>query len=214
MTTGTKGIELIKSFEGCRLEAYQDAVKVWTIGYGHTGNVKAGMKITQEEVMKLLKSDLKKFESAVNKAVKVFLNQNQFDALVSFTYNLGAGNLKSSTLLKKLNAGDYAGAANEFTKWNKADGKVLNGLTRRRESEKALFLTTCKQKSSNVVVNAKGKTSSTTVTAAKKDTYTVKKGDRLGSIAKKYNTTVYKLVKTNNIKNANLINVGQVLKLN
>lgn len=135
------GIDLIKSFEGCRLTAYYDAVHVLTIGYGSTGShVKPGMKITQTEAEALLKKDLIRFENGVNELVNVPLNQFQFDSLVSFSFNLGLGNLKSSTLLKKLNNKDYAGAALEFPKWNKAGGKVLNGLTRRREAEKSLFL--------------------------------------------------------------------------
>jgi len=143
-TTGTKGIELIKSFEGLKLNAYICPAGVPTIGYGTTRvngqPVQMGSVITESQASGYLKSDLQQFESAVNAAVKVPLTQNQFDALVSFTYNLGAGNLRSSTLLKKLNASDYAGAADEFPKWNKAGGKELAGLTRRRNAERDLFL--------------------------------------------------------------------------
>ncbi|EOZ1373914.1 lysozyme [Enterobacter hormaechei] len=145
MQTSDKGIALIKAFEGCKLVAYQDSVGVWTIGYGWTQPVdgkpvRAGMTIKQETAERLLKTGLVSYESDVYRLVKVGLTQGQFDALVSFAYNLGARSLSTSTLLRKLNAGDYAGAADEFLRWNKAGGKVLNGLTRRREAERALFL--------------------------------------------------------------------------
>lgn len=145
MQTSEKGIALIKQFEGCKLTAYQDSVGVWTIGYGWTQPVdgkpiRAGMTIKQETAERLLKTGLVSYESDVSRLVKVGLTQGQFDALVAFTYNLGARSLSTSTLLRKLNAGDYAGAADEFLRWNKAGGKVLNGLTRRREAERALFL--------------------------------------------------------------------------
>ncbi|BHD63697.1 lysozyme [Salmonella enterica subsp. enterica serovar Senftenberg] len=145
MQTSEKGIALIKQFEGCKLTAYQDSVGVWTIGYGWTQPVdgkpiRAGMTIKQETAERLLKTGLVSYESDVSRLVKVGLSQGQFDALVSFTYNLGARSLSTSTLLRKLNAGDYDGAADEFLRWNKAGGKVLKGLTRRREAERALFL--------------------------------------------------------------------------
>lgn len=145
MQTSEKGIALIKQFEGCKLTAYQDSVGVWTIGYGWTQPVdgkpiRAGMTIKQETAERLLKTGLVSYESDVSRLVKVGLAQGQFDALVSFTYNLGARSLSTSTLLRKLNAGDYAGAADEFLRWNQAGGKVLNGLSRRREAERALFL--------------------------------------------------------------------------
>ena len=145
MQTSDKGIALIKQFEGCKLTAYQDSVGVWTIGYGWTKPVdgkpiRAGMTIKQETAERLLKTGLVSYENDVSRLVKVNLTQGQFDALVSFTYNLGVRSLSTSTLLRKLNAGDYAGAADEFLRWNKAGGKVLNGLTRRREAERALFL--------------------------------------------------------------------------
>lgn len=145
MQTSDKGIALIKEFEGCKLTAYQDSVGVWTIGYGWTQPVdgkpiRAGMTIKQETAERLLKTGLVSYENDVSRLVKVGLTQGQFDALVSFMYNLGSRSLSTSTLLRKLNAGDYAGAADEFLRWNKAGGKVLNGLTRRREAERALFL--------------------------------------------------------------------------
>jgi lysozyme len=140
MNISKVGIDLIKSFEGVRLVGYADIVGVPTIGYGHTGNVKVGQKITQAQADQLLKDDLKRFVDGVNSLVKVPLNQNQFDSLVSWSFNLGLGALKSSTLLKKLNAKDYKGASLEFPKWNKAGGKVVSGLTRRRLAEKSLFI--------------------------------------------------------------------------
>lgn len=142
----TETLGLIKEFEGLELSAYKDPVGIWTIGYGHTAaaglpHPKAGMKLTEKEATDLLLRDLTIYENAVRTQVKVPLNDNQYGSLVSFTYNVGPGNFAKSTLLKKLNAKDYTGAANEFAKWNKAKGKVLNGLTRRRAAEKKLFLT-------------------------------------------------------------------------
>lgn len=136
-----KGIDLLKKSEGLELRAYRDSVNVLTIGYGHTGaDVSEDQEISNEEAEELLRGDLAKFEAGVSKAVKVIINDNQFSALVVFSYNVGLGNLQSSTLLRKLNLGDSAGAAEEFLRWNKAGGKVLAGLTTRRASERALFL--------------------------------------------------------------------------
>lgn len=141
MKISQKGLNLIKSFEGLELKAYKDSVGVVTIGYGSTGtHVSMGQTLTVQQAEDLLRKDVSRFEEGVGKLVKVTINQNQFDALVSFSFNLGLGNLSSSTLLKKLNAGDYQGASLEFERWNKAGGKVLNGLTRRRLAEKELFL--------------------------------------------------------------------------
>ncbi|MDD6387620.1 MAG: lysozyme [Bacilli bacterium] len=142
MKTSNVGIELIKKYEGCVLKAYKCPSGVWTIGYGHTNGVKSGMQITKAQALNYLKQDLSIYEKAVTNYVKVPLNQNQFDALVSFSFNCGTGALKTSTLLQKLNSSDYNGAANEFLKWNKSNGKVLNGLVKRREEEKELFLKT------------------------------------------------------------------------
>ncbi|MEI7195046.1 lysozyme [Pectobacterium versatile] len=145
MQISNNGINLIKQFEGCRLTAYQDSVGVWTLGYGWTQPVdgkpiRRGMTIDAATAERLLKTGVVQYERAVNQLVRVPITQNQFDALVSFTYNLGSRSLSTSTLLKKLNAGDYAGAAAEFARWNKAGGKELAGLTRRREAESSLFL--------------------------------------------------------------------------
>ena len=140
MKVSSNGINLIKKYEGCRLNAYKCPAGVWTIGYGHTKDVKKGMKITQNKANELLEDDLKRIGNTIIQLVNVSMHQNQFDALVSFTFNCGSSALKRSTLLKKLNNKDYEGAANEFIKWNKSNGKVLNGLVKRREEEKALFL--------------------------------------------------------------------------
>lgn len=135
------GLNLIKFYEGLRLEAYVCPAGVLTIGYGSTGkHVTKGKKITEKEAEDLLRKDLVRFEDAVNKLVKVEIKQTQFDALVSFAFNLGEGNLQKSTLLKKINAKDFEGAAKEFLKWDKAGGKVLSGLTKRRKEEMELFL--------------------------------------------------------------------------
>ena len=139
MNIGQKGIELIKHFEGCELEAYKCPAGVWTIGYGHIKGVSEGMSITQEQAEQMLLDELKEYENYINELVVVDLSQNQFDALVSWVYNLGPANLKSSTLLKVLNSGDYAGVPAQIERWNKAGGKVLEGLIRRRQAESSLF---------------------------------------------------------------------------
>ena len=139
MNLGYKGTKLLKYFEGCRLTAYQDSVGVWTIGYGHTKGVYDGMTITQEEAEQMLLTALEEYEGYVEKYVTVPLTQNQFDALVVWVYNLGPTNFRNSTLLKELNSGDYTAAGKEITRWNKAGGKVLAGLVKRREAEAQLF---------------------------------------------------------------------------
>lgn len=150
LKTSQKGIELIKKFEGCKLTAYRDSVGVWTIGFGHTKDVKADMVITAEQAEQFLKDDVVYFENGVNKLLKTLktaVTQNQFDALISFAFNLGLGNLRKSTLAKKLyvmqqNDRDSVQAvADEFPRWNKAGGQVLTGLSNRRNAERALFLT-------------------------------------------------------------------------
>jgi GH24 family phage-related lysozyme (muramidase) len=138
--TNQEGLKLIKSFEGLYLEAYQDPVGVWTIGWGATKGVHRGMKITVAQAEKMLQDELEKFEVAVANAVKVSINDNQFSALVSFSYNLGARSLSESTLLKLLNEGKFQEAADQFPRWDKAGGQSLLGLSRRRRAERALFL--------------------------------------------------------------------------
>ena len=139
MNISQEGIALIKKFEGCELEAYRDSVNVLTIGYGHTKDVKEGDKINQDEAEHLLKEEMPEYEGYINDMVEVSLEQCQFDALVSWVYNLGPTNLSSSTLLKVLNEGDYDEVPFQIKRWNKAGGKVLEGLTRRREAEALLF---------------------------------------------------------------------------
>ena len=139
MQISKEGLSLIKKFEGCELEAYKCAAGVWTIGYGSTNDVKEGMEISQERADMLLLEDVEVFEESINKLVEVPLEQNQFDALVSWTFNLGSTNLKNSTLLKVLNDKDYEGVPAQIKRWNKAGGEVLQGLVRRREAEALLF---------------------------------------------------------------------------
>ena len=139
MKISLEGLSLIKKFEGCKLEAYYCSGGVLTIGYGHTGGVKETDVITQEEADKLLKGDILKFEEYVEDNVMVELDQSQFDALVAWTFNLGPGNLRESTMLKKLNEADYASVPSEMKRWNKAGGKTLDGLIRRRNAEALLF---------------------------------------------------------------------------
>ena len=136
-----EGLSLIKQFEGCKLTAYKCPAGVWTIGYGSTGvHVHEGLNITQEYAEQLLRDDLERFEVGVERVVKIEPTQSQFDALCSFAFNLGTGRLEASTLLKRVNARAFADAAAEFMKWDKAGGKALTGLTKRRAAEAALFL--------------------------------------------------------------------------
>ena len=139
MQISEKGTSLIKHFEGCRLEAYQDSVGIWTIGYGTIKGVKEGDKINQDEAEHLLQEEMPEYEGYINDMVKVPLEQNQFDALCSWVFNLGPNNLKSSTLLKVLNEGKYDEVPEQVVRWNKAGGKVLEGLKKRREAESLLF---------------------------------------------------------------------------
>jgi lysozyme len=144
------GVALVKQFEGLRLAAYPDPGSggdPWTIGYGTTiypsgDKVQRGDTITAEQAEEYLRHDLRKFESAVSRAVLAPVSQEQFDALVSLTYNIGEGAFGRSTLLRKLNAGDASGAAEEFLRWVNAGGKPMAGLRRRREAERAMFLAT------------------------------------------------------------------------
>ena len=139
MKISQEGIDLIKHFEGCELESYRCSANVLTIGYGTTKNVVEGMKISQHQAEELLMKDLEEFEEYVEDLIDVPLEQNQFDALVAWTYNLGPTNLKTSTLRKVLNKGAYDDVAEQIKRWNKANGKVLKGLVRRRNAEAELF---------------------------------------------------------------------------
>lgn len=139
------GVAVAHYFESCKLQAYPDPGskngEPWTIGRGHTGpEVKPGLVWTQVQADAAFLVDIARFERDVLSLVKVPVNQGQFDALVLFSYNVGSKALESSTLLRKLNAGDYDGAAVEFRRWNKNDGKVMRGLTRRRAAEECLFM--------------------------------------------------------------------------
>lgn len=149
MKIGERGLNLIKESEGLRLKPYLCPAGIPTIGYGNTyydddNETKVTLDdkpITVERAEELLRNIIDThYSKFVNKYVTVELNQNQFDALVSFSYNVGVGNLKHSTLLRKLNSGDYTGASEEFSRWNKSKGRVLKGLTKRRLNEKLLFL--------------------------------------------------------------------------
>ena len=138
------GLHLTERFEGCRLVAYPDPGSggdPWTIGYGHTGpEVVEGLQITQDQAEQYLAQDIKQAEANVNAVVHVELTQEEFDALVDFAFNCGCRNLDSSTLMKKLNAGDYEGASHEFIKWDMAAGHHMSGLLKRREAEAAMFI--------------------------------------------------------------------------
>lgn len=144
MNVSPKGIDLIKQFEGCKLTAYKDGGGVWTIGWGHTSaagapEVKEGLTITQQQANKILADDLAKFSEGVAKLIKVEISQDQFDALVSFAYNVGLGAFGSSTLLKKLNAKDFEAVPAQLMRWTKDNGKEVGGLVRRRRAEAALW---------------------------------------------------------------------------
>lgn len=144
MKTGAEGLHLIKQFEGLRLEAYVDAVGVLTIGYGHTRGVKPGDTISEADAERLLLDDVAETEAAIATLLRVPVNGNEFSALVSLAYNVGAANFAKSSVLRHLNAGDRAGAAEAILLWSKGrvNGKLalLPGLARRRAAERALFL--------------------------------------------------------------------------
>ena len=139
MKVSERGLDLIRKFEGLRLEAYQCSAGKWTIGYGHTAGVYEGMVITEDQANDLLWGDVRVAERCVNGAVQVPLTQGEFDALVSFVFNLGCGAFRGSTLLRALNDSDYDKCASELLRWNKAGGRVLPGLVARREAEKERF---------------------------------------------------------------------------
>jgi lysozyme len=142
-TISAEAIRLIKQWEGCKLTAYPDPGSKdgtpWTIGYGHTAGVHKGMTITQAQADAFLLQDLNRVGDQIAPLVKVPLNDNQYAALVSFVFNIGAGAFRTSTLLKKLNKGDYAAVPSELARWNKNDGKVMPGLVNRRAQEAALW---------------------------------------------------------------------------
>ena len=139
MIISKNGLDLIKQFESLQLKAYKCSANVWTIGYGHTKNVKEGDRISQDQANCFLMQDLYSVERVIVHLVKVKLNQNQFDALCSLIFNIGISAFKKSTLLAKLNNGDYIGAAEQFRRWNKVNNVVMAGLVRRRQAEEDLF---------------------------------------------------------------------------
>ena len=139
MEISQEGIALIKRFEGCKLQAYKCSAGVPTIGFGSTRGVTMDMEISQDRAEALLLEDVSDFEEEVNKCVKGPLSQNQFDALVAWTFNLGGSNLRSSTMLKVLNNGEYDKVPSEMKRWNRAGGQVLEGLVRRRTAEALMF---------------------------------------------------------------------------
>lgn len=142
MKTSERGLAFICNHEACVLQAYPDPAtsgEPWTIGVGHTGGVKPGDTCTMEEAMQWLKEDVAEAEEVINRVVRVELSQDQFDALVSLVFNIGGGNFERSTLLKKINALNFDGASDEFPRWNRAAGRVLAGLTKRRLAESRLF---------------------------------------------------------------------------
>jgi lysozyme len=145
MKLNQKGLDLIKQFEGCRLVSYPDPAtggKPWTIGYGHTGSdITMGISWTQEQADLQLLNDATSAGNQIKKCLSLDLNDNQFSALISLVFNIGIGNFKSSTLLKALNAGGFKEAASQFLVWDKAAGRVMAGLTKRRKAEKLLFET-------------------------------------------------------------------------
>jgi lysozyme len=142
MKTGHNGIALIKSFEQCRLSAFKPILTdPWTIGWGRAYGIEAGETCTQDEADRMLAEDLRNSEDAVNRLLKIKPTSNQFDALVSFVYNVGEAAFEDSTLLRNLNIYAFEAAAAQFARWNKSKGMVLAGLTRRREAERRLFTT-------------------------------------------------------------------------
>ena len=137
--TNGEGLALIKRWEGCKLEAYRDVGGVWTIGYGHTRTARQGLTITQEQAEGLLREDLRVYEAAVDDAVHVDLTENQFAALVSWTFNVGVGAMRRSALIRRLNAGEYDAVPTELARWNKVKGAVVPGLSNRRAAEAGLW---------------------------------------------------------------------------
>lgn len=213
MKVNQKGIDLVKRFEGLRLAAYIDPVGILTIGYGHTGkDVKSGQVISPQKAEDLLKADLEHAAKGVRGKLQIELNENQFSAVTSFTYNVGIGSLSRSTLLKKLNQGDFRGAAREFGKWVKGtiDGKKVSlpGLVRRRETERALF----EEPVAGIAI--------TPVVPDEKPAdeaffYIVRPGDTLAEIAQRNGLTVETMLSWNpHIADPNLIFPGDLLQFN
>ncbi len=139
MKISEDGLELIRNFEGCETDAYQDSVGVWTIGYGHTKGVEEGQTCSFEDAEIMLSQEMEEYEGYINDMVKVDLQQHEFDSLVAWVYNLGPTNLGESTMLKVLNGGQFDRVPDEMKRWNRAGGEVLAGLVRRRQAESLMF---------------------------------------------------------------------------
>ena len=215
MGLSQSGLNHIKSHEGLRTTAYRDPVGVLTIGYGHTGpDVKPGQKITEAQAEALLRKDVAWAENAVRKNVKVPLTQGQFDALTSFTFNCGAGALQKSTLLKKLNAGDYAGAQAEFGKWVHGGGKVLPGLVRRRNEEAQMFGNRGPQGGTAPAPAPAPAPSPAPGGNAGHRSHVVKSGDTMSGIAARHGVSLQALIAANpQVRNPNLIHPGQKIHI-
>lgn len=198
MNVSKNGVKLIAGFEGCVLHAYEDAVGVLTIGYGHTAGVKKGDVITQKEADDMLNAEVQRFGDQVEKLIHVPINQNQFDAITSLAYNVGIGNLSKSTLLELVNKKHFTDAKKEFAKWNKAGGHVLAGLVKRRAKESELFGTPVPAP----------KTSSNVTTS---NIHTVKAGETLWGIAMYHHTTADHVKALNHLK-SNVIQPGDKLR--
>jgi lysozyme len=140
MKCNAAGRDLIKKYESLRLDVYRDVVGLLTVGYGHRTDLSIGTHITEDSANKLFDSDIAKFEAAVSDMLESEITSNQFSAIVSLAYNVGAAKIAKSTLIRKLNSGDIEGAAEEFLRWDKAGSRAVAGLTRRRKAERLLFL--------------------------------------------------------------------------
>jgi GH24 family phage-related lysozyme (muramidase) len=212
----TDGLDLIKKSEGLRLDAYNDVAGVPTIGYGHTGDVTLGDRITSEQATQLLAQDTDWAEQAVSDNVNVPLTQDQFDALTSFTYNVGEGAFENSTLLDKLNAGDYEGAQAEFGRWVNAGGQQAAGLVQRRQEEAALFGGEspdgdASEPLNSIVHSNLGHTPSPPEGARD---YTVRPNDTLYDIARENGISLDALIAANpQLDDPNLIFAGQQINL-
>ncbi|HJT97759.1 MAG TPA: LysM peptidoglycan-binding domain-containing protein [Rhodanobacteraceae bacterium] len=208
LSMSDKGIRMLEGFEGLRLDAYQDSGGVWTIGYGHTGGVHAGDHITQQQAEQYLRQDIGWAQDAVRKNVHVPLNQNQFDALTSLTYNLGANGYP--TLLDHLNSGNYAAAQRDFSMYvHDSKGHVLQGLVNRRNEEAALFGSSAPGGTSTPSTPSQPSTPSHSA-----GDYTVRSGDTLSGIAAQHGVSLSALEAANpEIRNPNLIHPGQTVHI-
>lgn len=199
MQISSAGVSLVKEFEGLRLTAYQDSVGVWTIGYGHTLNVYQGMVISEAQAVQFLNDDIRSHAMGIFNYITVKLTQNQFDALVSFHFNLGAYILDGSLLLTLINSRQFFAAAEEMKKYNRAGGQVLQGLVRRRQAEVDLFLSGA---TSNPDPTNPGETNEVI--------HTVVSGDSLWKISQLYGVTIAEIVELNNFASQNvMIHPGQ-----